>query len=59
MMEEFSLSLMIGWRGVFNKVQLHRELAEFAFERRNVGFVLGNDACLFIVQIAAIELRKP
>lgn len=43
----------------FNQVQLHGELADLAFKRRNVGLVLGNDAglSLLIVQIAAIELR--
>ncbi len=61
-MEEFPLSPAIGWRGVFfNQVQLHSELADLTFERRNVGLVLRNDAGLglFIIQLAAIELREP
>lgn len=45
----------------FTQVQLHGELADLAFERRNVGLVLSNDAgfSLLIVQFAAIELRQP
>ncbi|WP_234188324.1 hypothetical protein [Shinella sp. NM-101] len=48
-------------RSFFNQVQLHRELADLAFERRNVGLVLGDDAglSLLIVQFAAIKLRQP
>jgi hypothetical protein len=45
----------------FNQVQLHSELADLTFERRNVGLVLRDDAGLglFIIQFAAIELREP
>lgn len=45
----------------FNQIQLHGELVDLAFERRNVGLVLRDDAglCLFIVQLTTIELRKP
>lgn len=46
MMEELPLSPAINWRGFFNQVQLHGELADLAFKRRNVGLVLGNDAGL-------------
>ncbi|MGK6317590.1 hypothetical protein [Neorhizobium sp. DT-125] len=61
-MEDFSLPSAIGWRGVFfNEVQLHRELADLAFQRRDLRLILGNDAGfgLFIVQFAPIELRQP
>ena len=48
-------------RCFFNQVQLHGELADLTFERRNVGLVLRDDAglCLFIIQLAAVELRQP
>lgn len=48
-------------RCFLHQVQLHRELADLALERRNLDLVLGNDAGLrlFIVQLAPIDLRQP
>lgn len=61
MMEGFSLPTSIGWRGVFfNQVQLHLELADLAFKRRDVHLIFGDDTgfSLFIIEFAAIELRQ-
>ncbi|MDH4984833.1 hypothetical protein QEZ47_11780 [Aminobacter anthyllidis] len=45
----------------FNQVQLHRELADLAFQCRNLRLVFSDDACLglFIIKLAAIELCQP
>lgn len=42
-------------------VQLHRELANLAFQRRDLRLIFGDDARLgfLVTEFAAIELRQP
>ena len=44
--EKFSLPLTRRGRGVFCQVEFHVELANLAFERRDLDFVLRDDRCL-------------
>lgn len=48
-------------RCFFDQVQLHRELADLAFQCSDLRFILGDDAGFgfFIIEFAAIELRQP
>ncbi len=60
--DKFSLSLTRRRRGVFfDKVELHGELADLAFEGRDLGLVFRDDRCLslFGAQLSPVVLRQP
>jgi len=48
------------WR-FFDQVQLHRELADLALKRSDLGFAFRNDRCfgLFGAELAPVVLRQP
>jgi hypothetical protein len=50
----------IGWRGVFDQIQFHRQLLDLVLQRRDLRIILGDDAGFgfLIVEFAAIELRQ-
>lgn len=60
-MKDLSLSPAVCWRGVFCKVQLHRELADLALESCDARLVFSNHAVfgLLVILFAPVELRQP
>ena len=57
--EDLSLPFTVGNRGVFGKIELHREPTDFALQCGDAGLVFGDDAGLsfFTCQLAPVELR--